>query len=324
MELIFFGTAEFGLPAFSRLNDEHEVKLAITQPDRPCGRGMETKSSSIKKKALDLDVSVFQPENVNSDRSLAMIKSQKADAFVVVAYGQKISGEVLRLVDLPLNIHGSLLPKYRGAAPINWAVIEGEKKSGVTTMVMDEGLDSGPILLQRETKVGPNETAGELHDKLADIAGDVILETLEKLEREKIEPKPQKGKPSFAPKLSKEDGRVDWAKSSKEVHDLIRGTYPWPGAYSFYDGKRIKLCGSRNLGQLSGKILESIPLGQSALQAEPGEIIDNGSFGLVVKCGGNTAIKLRNVKPPSKCSMSGIDFVNGYRVDVHEILTSSP
>ncbi|MBS3813152.1 methionyl-tRNA formyltransferase [Candidatus Bipolaricaulota bacterium] len=324
MEIVFFGTAEFGLPAFEQLDKNHEIELAVTQPDRPCGRGMETKFSSIKRKAQAREVPVYQPEDVNSLESLARIDAVGADLFVVVAYGQKMSGKLLGLVGLPVNIHGSLLPKYRGAAPINWAIINGETRTGITTMTMDEGLDSGPILLKRETEIGPDETAGELHDRLAQLAGEAILDTLMKVNRDEITPTPQQGEPSFAPKLFKEDGRIDWTRPSKEVHDLIRGTYPWPGAYSFYDGKRLKLCGSRDLGSLTDDLVDRLPLRKVALDADPGGIIDTGNYGFVVKCGNDTAVQLRNVKPQSKCQMSGLDFVNGYRVQVNEFFTRSP
>ncbi len=324
MEIIFFGTAEFGVPSFKELAENHEIKLTITQPDRPCGRGMEPKCSLIKEEAKKRDLHVYQPEDVNSEESLARIGGVGAEAYVVVAYGQKISGELLDLVEVPVNIHGSLLPKYRGAAPINWAIINGETRTGITTMIMDEGLDSGPILLKRETGIGPDETAGELHDRLADMAGEAILETLTKIERDEISPTPQEGEPSFAPKLSKEDGKVDWTRPSGEVHNLIRGTYPWPGAYSFYDGKRVKLCGSRDLGELTDDLICRLPLREGSRDADPGEIIDTGSYGFVVKCGGDTAVQLRNVKPQSKCQMSGVDFVNGYRVKINEPFTDSP
>lgn len=319
METIFIGTAGFAVPALRSLVEEHQVKLVITQPERPSGRGMEPNQSPVKKEALELDLPVFQPENVNSSESLEKVDELHLDAFVLAAYGQKISGKFLDLVDWPVNIHGSLLPKYRGAAPINWAIIRGENITGVTTIFMDEGLDSGPILLKERTEIGENETAGELHDRLAKMGGNLILETLAGLEEGTVEPSPQREEPSFAPKLNREDGLIDWNQPSLDVHNHIRGTYPWPGAHT-YLGKqkqqKIKICHSRNLGELQEGLVMRLPLREESKRAEPGAIIDSGSLGLVVKCGDNTAIKLTEVKPSSRGEMSGTDFVNGYHIEI--------
>lgn len=324
MELIFIGTADFGLPAFEAVASHHNVKLAITQPDCPHGRGMEDYNPPVKDKALELDIPVYQPHDINSPDSLERVRELAVDAFVVVAYGQRISGQLLGLVEFPVNIHGSLLPKFRGAAPINWAVLMGEEKTGVTTMIMDEGMDTGPILLQEETEIGPNETAGELHDRLAGMAGEVIITTFSGLESGTLSPRPQKGDPSYAPKLSKEDGRIGWTKPSDDVHNHIRGMHPWPGAYSFYHRERVKICGSRNLGELTQELVDQLPLQGNAFDAKTGEIIDTGSLGLVVKCGNQTAVKLTDLKPPSKCLMSGIDFINGYHVEFNDNFSESP
>ncbi len=317
METIFIGTAGFAVPALRSVADEHQVKLVITQPDRPSGRDMEPSQSPVKKTALELDLPVFQPEDINSEESLVKVSEIDPEAFVLAAYGQIISGKFLDLVDWPVNIHGSLLPKYRGAAPINWAIIRGEEITGVTTILMDEGLDSGPILLKDRTEIGENESAGELHDRLAEMGGDLILDTLTGLKEGTVEPTPQKGNPSFAPKLSRDDGLIDWNQPSQEVHNLIRGTNPWPGAYTYFeDQQKIKINQSRDLGELQEDLLRRLPLREKSKDAEPGRIIDSGSLGLVVKCGEKTAVKLTRVKPSSKCKMSGTDFVNGYHIEV--------
>ncbi|MCF7890940.1 methionyl-tRNA formyltransferase [Candidatus Bipolaricaulota bacterium] len=319
MKTIFIGTAGFAVPALNSVAEEHQVELVITQPDRPSGRGMKPNQSPVKKEALELDLPVFQPEDVNSSESLKKVGEFDPEAFVLAAYGQKISRQFLDLVDWPVNIHGSLLPNYRGAAPVNWAIIRGESMTGVTTILMDEGLDSGPILSKERTEIEENETAGELHDRLAEMGGNLILNTLAGLEKGSIEPTPQRGEPSFAPKLSREDGLIDWNQPSLEVHNHIRGTYPWPGAYTYLEEQeqqKIKICRSRNLGELKEGLLMRLPLREESKRAEPGEIIDSGSLGLVVKCGDDTAVKLTEVKPSSKCEMSGTDFVNGYHIGV--------
>lgn len=318
MKTIFIGTAGFAVPALTSVAEEHQVELVITQPDRPSGRDMEPSQSPVKKKALELDLPVFQPDNINSSESLAKVGELDPKAFVLAAYGQKITGQFLDIVDWPVNIHGSLLPKYRGAAPVNWAIIRGEKLTGVTTILMDEGLDSGPILLKERTEIEENETAGELHDRLAELGGNLILETLASLEKGSVEPTPQRGEPSFAPKLDREDGLIDWDQHSIDVHNHIRGTYPWPGAYTYLDrqNQKIKICHSRNLGKLQEGLMMRLPLREESKRAEPGAIIDSGSLGLVVKCGDDSAVKLTEVKPSSKCQMSGTDFVNGYHIEI--------
>ena len=323
MNLIFIGSAEFAVPSLRSVAEEHRVELVVTQPDRPSGRGMEPGRTSVKNAALDLGLPTFQPEKVNSKASLEKLRSVDPEGFVVAAYGQKISSELLNLVKWPVNIHGSLLPKYRGAAPINWAIIRGESVTGVTTIIMDEGLDSGPILLKDRTEIGVNETAGEVHDRLASMAGSLILETLDGLKKKGLEPEPQTGEPSFAPKLSKEDGLIDWSQPSNNVHDLIRGTYPWPGAYTFLEGEKLQVCRSRDLGKLDGELAERLPLKDFGEEIPPGEIIDSGSLGLVIKCGGKTAVKLTRVQPQSRCEMSGTDFVNGYHIEIGDRFAES-
>lgn len=321
MKLIFIGTADFATPSLGSVAQEHDLELVVTQPDRPSGRGMKSSHSPVKERAIELGIPVFQPEDINSKESLEKIEKIDPRAFVLAAYGQIISRDLLSLVEWPINIHGSLLPNYRGAAPINWAVIRGEKVTGVTTIIMDEGLDSGPILLKKQTEIGKNETAGELHDRLADMAGDLVLRTLAGLEEGTVEPKVQKGEPTYAPKLTKEDGLLNWNQSSTDVHNLIRGTSPWPGAHTFLDDQQVKVHRSRDLGKLRGELLDKLPLQEGGKDREPGEIIDSGQLGLIIKCGRNTAVKLTKVQPPSKSEMSGTDFVNGYHLETGDRFT---
>lgn len=303
MNLIFIGTAEFGLPALEEVASNHTISLVVTQPDRPAGREGNLRPPPVKKTAEQLELNLYQPENINSDRSIQKIEAIDPDGLVVVAYGQIISGDILNLVDWPINIHGSLLPSYRGAAPINWAVINGERHTGVTTMVMDEGMDTGPILLQRSIGIGKNETAGSVHDRLASVASDLIIETIEQLENDQLQPVPQPSEGSLAPKLSRDEGEVDWSKPSQRVHNKIRGMNPWPGAFAFYEGSRIKLHESRNCGKAT-----SLPYDQ------PGQIVDFASEAITVVCGDNTTLQLTELQPESRRPMSGAEFRNGYRV----------
>lgn len=316
MKLIFIGSADFAVPSLESVAREHGIELVITQPDRAGGRGMEPSYTPVKKKALEIGAPIYQPEDINSRESLKEIERVDPEGFVLAAYGQKVKGELLDKVKWPVNIHGSLLPNYRGAAPVNWAVIRGEEVTGVTTIIMDEGLDTGPVLMKKGTEIGDNETAGEVHDRLSEMGGKLILETLTGLEEGTVEPREQQGEPSFAPKLSKTDGLVDWSCESTVVHNRIRGTNPWPGAFSYYNGDRIGLCRSRDLGKLDGEVLDDLPMGEHSKKTVPGEIIDTGNMGLIVRCGGATAIKLNQVQPPSKSVMSGVDFVNGYHLEI--------
>lgn len=306
MDLVFFGTADFGIPALEALDQEHEIKTVVTQPDRPAGRGLSQRQSPIKRKARELSLSTFQPEDVNSPGAVEKIQSIQPAAYVVAAYGQIISPQLLQIPRWPLNIHGSLLPKYRGAAPVNWAIINGEEETGVTTMVMDEGMDTGPILLQRSVSIENDQTAGKLHDHLAALGAELILETLVGLTEGKLEPRPQEGESSFAPKLSTEDGQVDWEQSSRRVHDQIRGMNPWPGAFTYFDGRKVKLHRSRDQGELAA----------NHRGAEPGEVIGFSDQGVTVLCGQLSAVELLLLQPSSRSSMTGKEFVNGFHLEV--------
>ncbi|MBS3737184.1 methionyl-tRNA formyltransferase [Candidatus Bipolaricaulota bacterium] len=323
MKLVFIGSADFAVPSLESVAREHDLELVITQPDRAGGRGMEASYTPVKEKALELETPIYQPEDINSRDSLERISQVDPDGFVLAAYGQKVKKEVLESVEWPVNIHGSLLPKYRGAAPINWAVIRGEEVTGVTTIIMDEGIDTGPMLLKKRTEIGENETAGEVHDRLSELAGELVLDTLAGLEEGTIDPREQEGEPSFAPKLSKDDGLVDWSLRSMDIHNHIRGMNPWPGAYSYYNGERVGFYRSRDLGDLEGELASKLPLGRGSGETDPGEIIDTGSIGLVVRCGDRTALKLNQVQPPSKCVMSGTDFVNGYHLEIGDRFTDT-
>ena len=248
MRVIFMGTPDFAVPSLEKLLEAgYEVCAVYTQPDKPKGRGHKLQAPPVKELALQHEIPVFQPATLRKEEVQEELRSWNADVIIVVAYGKILPKAVL---DMPpygcINVHGSLLPKYRGAAPIQWTVIHGEKVAGVTTMFMGEGVDTGDMLLKTETPVGEEETAGELFDRLKDLGADLLLDTLKQLEQGTLKPTPQNEEEATrAPMLSKELSVIDWTKSAQELHDLIRGLNPWPSAYSYLEGKKLKLHASR-------------------------------------------------------------------------------
>ena len=248
MRVVFMGTPDFAVPSLQKLLDAgFEVCAVYTQPDKPKGRGHKLQAPPVKELALQHEIPVFQPTSLRKEEVQQELQSFQPDVIVVVAYGKILPKAVLDLPRLGcINVHGSLLPKYRGAAPIQWTVINGDGTGGVTTMFMGEGLDTGDMLLKAETPVGAEETAGQLFDRLKDLGADLLLETLEKLEQGTLTPVPQNEEvATHAPMLSKELSVIDWSKPARELHNLIRGLNPWPSAYSYLDGKKLKIHASR-------------------------------------------------------------------------------
>jgi methionyl-tRNA formyltransferase len=300
MRLIFIGSGEIGVPTLEGLAQAHEVCAVFTRPDRPAGRGQRPQPTPIKEAALKLGLPLYQPESVKLPESLELIRGLEPELIVVAAYGEILSKELLSIPKRgAINLHASLLPKYRGAAPIQWAIIRGEKETGITTFLMDEGMDTGEILVQRAIPIEEEDTAGSLYAKLAQLGAEVMLATLEGLERGTLKPQPQDhSQATYAPKIKKEMGQLDWAKPSRELFNLIRGLNPDPGAFTFFRGKRLKVHRSRVIpGEFPGS---------------PGEVVDVKS-GLIVKAG-DGALELLEVQPEGKKRMSGPDFVRGYRV----------
>ncbi len=238
------GTPEFSVPALRALHRaDHDVILVVTQPDRRKGRGRKFLPPPVKKTALEFGYDLIQPESPKSDEFIKQVKSLEPDLFIVVAYGHILTEKILRVPSLgAVNIHASLLPKYRGPAPIQRAVIDGEKESGVTIMYMDKGMDTGDMLLSGKTLLTPDETAATLHDRLSVLGADLLLETLESFETNKIKPVPQEHEnATYAPMLKKEDGHIDWEQSAETIERLVRGMDPWPGAFTFHEDKRLKI-----------------------------------------------------------------------------------
>ncbi len=244
MKLLFCGTSAFALPALENLlGSSHEVLALVTQPDRPRGRGRKFSPSPIKSLALARNIPVFQPEKINDSPSLEVLQSYRPEIIVVVAYGQILSSSVLAIPPRGcVNVHASLLPQYRGAAPIAWALLKGEIRTGVTTMLMDAGMDTGPILLTATTPIDPEDSAGTLHDRLSKMGADLLLPTLAGLENGQIIPRPQDpSQATYAPKIDKEAGRIRWDQPALRLFNFLRAFDPWPGAFTFWQGQMLKL-----------------------------------------------------------------------------------
>ncbi|NLW24643.1 MAG: methionyl-tRNA formyltransferase [Clostridia bacterium] len=308
MRIVFMGTPTFAVNSLEQLTQAgHEIIAVITQPDRPKGRGKKLSPPPVKEKALELGLKVLQPEKVKDSIFIEKLQQLNPQVIVVVAFGQILPKAIL---DLPeygcINVHASLLPRYRGPAPIHWAIINGETESGVTTMLMDEGLDTGDMLLKARVLIDQNMTTGELHDRLAILGGQVLVETLEKLEKNLLKPEPQNHElATYAPLLTKEHEKIDWKKSAVSVHNLVRGMNPWPGAYTFIEDRRIKIKETRLKDKLD-------------LQGQPGEVLAITSEGLWVQTG-DKPLLITKVQPSGKNEMSVNDFVNGYRIKPGQI-----
>ena len=243
MKIIFFGTPEFAVPSLKTLlESNHEVIAVVTQPDRQSGRGRRMKSCPVKAVAEEAGIKVLQPRRVREAEFIEELKQLNPSLIVVVAYGQILPAEIIHLPEFGcVNVHASLLPKYRGAAPINKGLIDGEEKTGIMTMVMDEGMDTGPLLLKEETKITREDTAGSLSKRLSEIGAARLIPTLKGLEKGSLKPTPQEGEPSYAPVMKKSDGLIQWSSSAEEICNFIRGMNPWPGAYSFIGEERFKI-----------------------------------------------------------------------------------
>jgi methionyl-tRNA formyltransferase len=243
VKLVFIGTSEFARPALVSLAHRHDVRLVVTQPDRPVGRRAVLQAPPIKRQAVQLGLSVIQPERINKPDAVEALRSASADAFVVASYGQILKPTVFDLPPLgTINIHASLLPAYRGAAPVQWAIVRGESTTGITTFLIEAGLDTGDLLLRRSLPIDPDETAGELEARLARLGAETIEETLAGLETGRLVPTPQPDVGvSLASPLTRDDGRIDWSRPSREIHDLVRGTNPWPGAWTTLGTERVKV-----------------------------------------------------------------------------------
>jgi len=312
MRIVFCGTPEFAVPTLRHLlaNPEFTVEAVMTQPDRPRGRGQRVSASAVKEVAAEAGVRIFQPEKVKTDETLDFLVQLKPDAAVIIAYGQIIPRRLLEIPRLGwMNLHGSLLPKYRGAAPIAWAVIHGETKTGLTTMKLDPGLDTGPILLQREIEIGSDETAPELGKRMAELGAPLVTESLIKLDRGEITPVPQDStQATYAPILTKENGRIDWSQTAGEIYNRIRGLTPWPGAFTTFRGR---LC------HIWGRPSEASIGSDSKFVQGAGTLIENDAV-IEVTCGESTRLQVDAVQIEGRKRVSAREFANGARLQEGE------
>ncbi|SPF51784.1 10-formyltetrahydrofolate:L-methionyl-tRNA(fMet) N-formyltransferase [Candidatus Sulfopaludibacter sp. SbA4] len=311
MRLVFLGTPAFAVPTLERIVEAgHTVLAVVTQPDRPRGRGQNPAASPVKEAALRLGLPVYQPERVRRPEAVEYLRSLAADAMVVVGYGQIIPQSVIDLVpDGIINVHASLLPKYRGAGPIQWAIIRGETRTGVTTMRIDAGLDTGDMLLAAETEIAPGENAVDLGRRLAVMGADLLVETLARLADGTIVPQEQDpAQATYAPLLKKEDGLIDWRQPASAIHNRVRGLQPWPGAYTTFRGQTLHIWGSRQ-GPDSPKREGHRGRGPGCVSLRP----------LGVACGEGT-LELLEVQLEGRKRMSAADFANGQRLSENEIL----
>jgi methionyl-tRNA formyltransferase len=307
MRIVFCGTPEFAVPALRALlaNPEFAVEAVVTQPDRPRGRGQRVSASPVKEVAAQAGVRIYQPASMKSDEARDFVAEIKPDAVVIIAYGQIIPRRLLEIPRLGwMNLHGSLLPKYRGAAPIAWAIINGERKTGLTTMRLDPGLDTGPILIKREIEIGSDETAPELAKRMADLGAPLVAESLIKLERGEIAPIPQDStEATYAPILTKEHGRIDWSLTAGEIYNRIRGLAPWPGAFTTFRGQ---LC------QIWGRPSASAVASDAAATYESGSLIVSDAIEVI--CGQGTRLQLEAVQLEGRKRISAGEFANGARL----------
>lgn len=310
MKIVFMGTPEFAVPSLERLHKEFGVEAVITQPDKQKGRGKKIAMPEVKEAALKLSIPVYQPDKLRADfETIEAIKSLSPDFIVVVAFGQILPKEIL---DIPkhgcVNLHASLLPKYRGAAPINWAIIRGEKITGNTTMLMDEGLDTGDILLKSEVKITEDMTAGELHDILKIDGAELLIKTLRGLADGKIKPVKQSGWDGFyASMLNKEMAHIDWSKSSGDIHNLIRGLNPWPIAFTQYNNTIMKIYRSEVVNSNENK------------EIKPGTILDVSKTGITVACG-KGIILLKSIQFPGGKPMPVSEYIKGHTIEKNTVL----
>ena len=299
--VIFMGTPDFSVPCLEALTEHTDVIAVITQPDKPKGRGKKLLPPPVKAYAVEKGIPVYQPEKIKTEEFTEFLESLKPDLMIVVAFGQILSQ---RILDIPaygcINVHASLLPRYRGAAPMQWCLINGEEKTGVTTMFMDAGLDTGDMLLKKELPITENMTLEELHDTMMGLGSELLLETLEKISDGTLQREKQVDADSnYAPMITKETGHIDWKKSSMEIHNLVRGLDSWPGAYTFLNGEKYKVW--------------KTALVDKKETAEGGTVLQSDKSGLFVATG-DGCLEIVELQAPSKKRMKAKDYLLGHAI----------
>ncbi|HMD39665.1 MAG TPA: methionyl-tRNA formyltransferase [Candidatus Acidoferrum sp.] len=315
MRLVFCGTPQFAVPTLKSLavRAEFQIVGVITQPDRPRGRGQEVSFSPVKETALTAGIPVHQPEKIRAPEAQSLLESLVPDVIVIIAYGQIIPARLLPIPKLGwINLHASLLPKYRGAAPINWAIVNGERKTGVTTMRIDAGMDTGEMLLQKEMEIGAAENAPELAARMSELGAPLMADTLRGLSAGTIVARAQDhSQASSAPMLKREDGRIDWSRTAQEIFNRIRGFAPWPGAYTTFRGQGCHIWGAPApeplVEQNSAAIASALP-GSLVLQRNE----------ILVRCGGSTYLRIQAVKLEGRKRISSNEYAIGERLQPGE------
>ncbi len=307
MRVVFMGTPDFAVPCLEKLiNYGCEVVGVFTQPDKPVGRKRIITPPAVKVCALQHNLEVYQPEKMRGGTAYDILKELNPDLIVVVAYGKILPKEILELPKFGcVNIHGSILPKLRGAAPIQWSVINGDEYAGVTSMMMDEGLDTGDMLIVNKVKIDFNETSGELYERLSVLGAETLEETLKAIENNTLERTPQNDEEStYAPLLSKELSNIDWNESALTVYNKIRGLNPWPVAQTYIDGVKCKVFTAEYVENVNGK---------------PGEIVNNRKM-LLVSCGDGNGVSLKTIQPEGKKQMDIVSYLAGNKLEVGKII----
>ena len=309
MRIVFMGTPEFAVPSLKALVETgHDVCGVFTQPDKPKNRGMKLQASPVKEYALSIGLPVFQPMKMRDGEALAILRELNPDDITVAAYGKILPVDILELPPLGcINVHSSLLPKYRGAAPINWAILNGEKETGVTIQRMAEGIDTGDILAQAKTPIDVNENAAQLFARLAQMGAELLVETVRKLETGSAVATPQdESLASYAPMLSKELSPMDWDKTARQLHDQVRGLYPWPSAAAVLDGVRYKITRTSLL--------------DAETDQQPGTVLQADKKGLRVACGDGRVLEILELQPDGKKAMAAAAFLMGHPIQTGTVI----
>lgn len=305
MKICFMGTPEFAVPSLKALVDAgHYVCGVFTQPDKPKNRGMKLQPTPVKEFALAHNIPVFQPEKMRDGTAVSILRELDPQLIVVAAYGKILPKDILELPALGcINVHSSLLPKYRGAAPINWAILNGEEKTGVTIMYMAEGLDTGDMIDCAETEIAIDEDAKQLHDRLADMGAELVTKVVDRMEHGPVSAVPQSESDScYAPMLSKSLSPIDWNNNARKIHDQVRGLYPWPAAVCELDGIRCKIIKTALIGENSA--------------AAPGTIIQASKHGLKIVCGEGSVLEIVELQPDGKKRMTATAFLLGHPIQI--------
>lgn len=318
MKIIYMGTPDFAVPALQSIIEAgHEVTLVVTQPDKPKGRGGKVQYTPVKQKALEYGIEVFQPVKIREEENVDVLRAHKPDLIVVAAFGQLLTPDILGLPQYGcINIHASLLPRWRGAAPIQSAIIEGDKQTGITIMQMDEGLDTGDILLQKEIDIAPDETGGSLHDKLCGLGGSLVVECISLIEAGKVSAASQSEDYTYAKKLDKKMGLIDFTQSARIIECLVRGLNPWPSAYTYYKGKILKIWQAESVDSIdnTGNALNDV------ISAAPGTIVKITKDCIYVRTGEGFLV-VKEVQPEGKRRMAAADYLRGCNMSPGEVLS---